>query len=383
MKKWRFMTNLVSYFQISSMLKAQIVKEFLSILRDPKVRIILIGPPLLQLFIFSYAITLEVTNTTIGIYNQDRGAYGTQLTNDLAHASFVKDVVAIHSQQALKENIDLRKTIVVVTIPQQFSQQLIAGGDPELQVVIDGRRANSGQVTMSYVQQVVNRFIADYQASNNQQFEPISVRHWFNNNLIYQWFVVPSLSGILSMVIALMLGSLSIARERELGTFDQLLVSPSTPTEIILAKIIPPIIIGFILGNIMVAAGVFIFKVPFLGSFWLLEVTLLIFIISIAALGLMVSAISNTQQQAILGSFALVVPLMLLSGFATPVANMPEFLQWVAQLIPVQHYLIIVQGIYLKGMEQSDVWSHIWPMLWMAVLFFIGAVLLVRTKLTE
>ena len=234
-----------------SILIAQIIKEFLSILRDSKTRIILIGPPLAQLFIFSYAITLEVNNATIGVFNQDHGAYSQSYIDKLSHSYMVKKIIPIYSQQALQATLDQRKTILSITIPEDFSSQLALQKLPTLQVIADGRRANAAQIAMGYIQQISNQFIAEKTLSA-ALVSPIMERHWFNPNLSYQWYVVPSLSGVLAMIIALLLTGLSIARERELGTFDQLLVSPTTNGEIIIAKILPPIVIGMVLGNLMI-----------------------------------------------------------------------------------------------------------------------------------
>jgi ABC-2 type transport system permease protein len=365
---------------MSSILIAQIIKEFLSILRDSKTRIILIGPPLAQLFIFSYAITLEVNNATIAIFNQDTGSYSQSYIDKLSHSYMVKKIIPIYSQQELQSTLDQRKAILSITIPDNFSAQLAQKKLPLLQMIADGRRANAAQIAMAYIQQISNQFIAEKE-SNTAMISPIIERHWFNPNLSYQWYVVPSLSGVLAMIIALLLTGLSIARERELGTFDQLLVSPTTNGEIILAKILPPIVIGMVLGNLMITAGVVIFSVPFVGSLFLLEIALFAFMLSISAVGLCFSAISNTQQQAILGCFALAVPLILLSGFATPITNMPEFLQHIANWVPLTHYIIIVQGTFLKALPTNIIIEHLIPMIIVAIISLTAATYLVRSKL--
>jgi ABC-2 type transport system permease protein len=365
---------------MSSILIAQIIKEFLSILRDSKTRIILIGPPLAQLIIFSNAITLEVDNATIAVFNQDLGAYSQPYISKLSHSYMVKKIIPIYSQQELKATLDQRKAILSVTIPENFSAQLAQKKLPTLQVISDGRRANAAQIAMGYIQQISNQFIAE-KVSLIAPISPVIERHWFNPNLSYKWYVVPSLSGVLAMIISLLLTGLSIARERELGTFDQLLVSPTSSGEIIFAKLLPPIVIGLVLSNLMITAGVVIFAVPFVGSLFLLEAALFTFMLSISAIGLCFSAISNTQQQAILACFALAVPLILLSGFATPIANMPEALQQVANWVPLTHYLIIVQGTFLKATPIDVIIEHLIPMIIVAIVSLTAATYLVRSKL--
>ncbi len=364
----------------SPALKAQIIKEFLCILRDKKTRIVLVAPPILQLIIFSYAITLDVNNVSVTMFNRDHGYYAEQFIAQLANANFVKHVDSVHSYQQVEQQMNLRESLIAVIIPADFSQSVAKGENPQIQVIADGRRANSAQVATGYIQNISRSFLSTVNA-DLERTDLVTTRHWFNSNLEYQWFVVPGLSGVLSMVVALMLTALSIARERELGTFEQLLVSPCSSGEIIIAKVIPPLIVGFILGNLMIAAGVFLFKIPFSGSFWWLQLALLVFLISVASMGLMISAVSNTQQQAILGCFAAVVPLMLMSGFATPVANMPQALQYVADWLPIQHYLVIVQGVFMKALPAEEIIKHIIPMAIVAIVSLFTATLLVRTKL--
>ncbi len=363
----------------SPRLRAQIKKEMLSILRDPRARIILIGPPLVQLLVFSFAATLEVKNASIAIYDRDGGPWAQQLAEDLAAASFVGPVYNFHRPEEVKSAIEQRRVLLAIEIPETFSRDLSAGRTASLQVIVDGRRANSGQVAYSYVEAVAANLGAKIHPPGPRT-DLVAVRHWFNPNLTYRWFVVPSLAGILAMFTSLMVTALSIARERELGTFDQLLVSPTTPMEIIVAKTVPALVIGTTLGMLMVLAGS-IFFVPFTGSVPLLVATMMLFILSNVGVGLMISAICATQQQAILGAFAFAVPTILMSGFATPVENMPKVLQWIAEAIPLKHFLVIVQGAFLKGSPLDAAWANAWPMALTAVATLGAATLLVRSRL--
>ncbi len=362
-------------------LRAQIIKELLSILRDPRARFILVGPPLLQLLVFSFAATLEVSNATLAVYDRDGGRWAQELVASLGAASFVGTLHQVNSRQALHAAIERREAILALEIPDTFSRQVTAGVPASLQVIVDGRRAHTRPISQSYVEEVASHLGAALTPAIHQPPDRISIRHEFNPNLIYRWFVVPSLVGILVMVVSLTVTALSIARERELGTFDQLLVSPTTSTEIILAKTVPALLIGGTLGMIMVAAGIWGFRIPCHGSLLALSAAILLFILSIVGLGLMISTISATQQQAILGAFAILVPMILMSGFATPVENMPVALQWLAEGIPLKHFLIIVQGTFLKGMPPGEVWSHAWPLVIIALVTLGLATLLVRSRL--
>lgn len=365
----------------SSRLKAQIVKELLSVLRDPRGRTMLIVPPLMQLLIFSFAATLEVRNVQIAVYDRDGGRWSHELVARIDAAQFVSKVRSVRNRAALQNMIDRREVIAGISIPQTFSRDIAAGRRADVQVIIDGRRANAGQVTLGYLQRIADGLDAQLSTGGSPAAETSVARHWFNPNLEYRWFVVPSLAGILTTFVALLVTALSIARERELGTFDQLLVSPTTSTEIIIAKTVPALVIGTVLGSLMVTAGVFGFQIPFTGSVALLLLSLMLFILSVVGMGLMISSICATQQQAILGTFAVGVPMILMSGFATPVENMPTVLQWLAEAIPLKHFLIIVQGTFVKALPASEVLANAWPMAVIALVTLSAAITIVRGKL--
>lgn len=361
-------------------LRAQMVKELLSILRDPRSRMVVFVPPLMQLLVFTFATTLEVRNAHIAVLDRDAGHWSHELVARVAAADFVSQVHTVHSRDELRELIDGRKVIAGLNMDANFSRDIAAGNTGTVQVIVDGRRSNAGQITVGYLNAIAAE-VGSAARKEPQRASPIVVRHWFNPNLIYRWFVVPALSGILVFFSALMITSLSIARERELGTFDQLLVSPTSTLEIIVAKTAPALAIGAVLGLMMIAAAAFLFGVPFTGSFWLLLPSLLLFILSVVGIGLMISSVSATQQQAILGSFAIGVPAVLMSGFATPVENMPVVLQWMAQAIPLKHFLVTVEGTFLKAMPASDIIANTWPLAVIALITLTLATLLVRGRL--
>ena len=360
-------------------LRAQIIKELLCLLRDPKSRVIMIGPPIIQLFVFSFAITLEVKHVDVALLNRDTGGAATELVQQIQSSVLVDRIRVAGNEAELAEMIDTQQALAGVVIPETFSRDIAQGKSGTAQVIIDGRKANAGQIALGYLQTIAGNAALTLRPGSSS--EPASVRHWFNPNLIYRWYVVPSLSGILVTLIALMVTALSIARERELGTFDQLLVSPCTPTEIIVAKAIPAFLVGTVLASVMMGAGVFLFGVPFTGSIALLFLCLTLFILSLVGIGLMISSICSTQQQAILGTFAVVVPAIIMSGFATPVENMPVFLQWLAQCIPLKHFLIILQGSFIKALPPADVFANAWPMAVIAAVTLTLATRFVRSKL--
>lgn len=365
----------------SPRLRAQIVKEMLCVLRDPRSRIVLIVPPMMELLIFSFAATLEVKNIDVAVYDRDGGKGSLEFVARVGASSFVRRIHTVTSPADIRDLIDRHVVVAGLEIPETFSRDIAAGRPAKLQAVLDGRRANAAQVTLGYLNSIASRLGADLQSETHAAAETAVVRHWFNPNLNFILFIVPSLAGILITFNAMLTTSLSIARERELGTFDQLLVSPCTPTEIIIAKSTPALLIGTSLGILMVSAGVFLFQIPFTGSALLLFASMVLFIISVVGIGLMISAVSSTQQQAILGTFAVAVPSVLMSGFATPVNNMPVVLQWLAQAIPLKHFLIILQGSFLKALPASEVFANAWPMAAIALVTLTSATVFVRSKL--
>ena len=360
-------------------LRAQIVKELLCLLRDPKSRAIIIGPPLIQLLLFSFAITLEVKNVDFTLLNRDTGGAAVELVQQIESSALVKRMRVAGSEDELAEMIDTQQVLAGVVIPETFSRDIAQGKSGTAQVIVDGRKANAGQVGLGYLQTITGNVATTLRPASSGELT--SVRHWFNPNLIYRWYVVPSLAGIIVTLVALMVTALSIARDRELGTFDQLLVSPCTPTEIIVAKAIPAFLVGTVLASVMMCAAVFLFGVPFTGSFGLLFACLMLFILSLVGIGLMISSVCSTQQQAILGTFAVAVPAIIMSGFATPVENMPVVLQRLAECIPLKHFLIILQGSFLKALPPSDVFANAWPMAVIAAVTLTLSVLFVRSKL--
>lgn len=343
---------------------ALVQKEILTLLHDPKSRAVLIGPPILQLLVFSFAVTLEVKNVSLAIINEDQGVYGRQLISRYVASTTFKEIYFLENIREAKGVLDSQKVMAVVHIGQNFSKGILAGETTTVQFLLDGRKSNAAQIVNGYLTEILSEYETSLGTSGTRRVaSAIAGRNWYNENLLYLWFTVPSLVVILTLLIGMIVTSLSVARERELGTFDQLLVSPLSPLEILIGKTIPAIIIGLSEGIIIWAVGCTVFQIPFVGSFALLVFTLLIFVTSVVGVGLCISSISMTQQQAILGTFAFIVPAITLSGYAAPIENMPLWLQRATAINPVKHALISVKGIFLKDMGFAEVWVHTWPLL--------------------
>ena len=362
-------------------LRAQIIKELLCVLRDPKSRFVLIIPPIVQLFVFAFAVTFEVNNIDIALMNRDGGGASVALVQAVTGAKLVRRVHVVANEREAAHLIDEQRVIAAMLIPEDFSRQVHSGKGGVAQVILDGRKANAAQITLGYLQEIAARTGTEIVSPAARPPDPLRVRHAFNPNLTYPWFVVPGLIGILLTFVALLLTALSIARERELGTFDQLLVSPCSTTEIIIAKAAPAFVIPPVIATLMTCAGVPVFGIPLAGSLPLLFLCLMIFLVSLSGVGLMISSVASTQQQAILGVFAIVVPSVLLSGFAIPVQNMPVFLQWLSEAIPLKHFLVILHGTFLKAMPPHEILRNAWPMVVIAVITLGLARRFVRSKL--
>lgn len=360
-----------------------IYKEMLAVWRDKKSRFVLIVPPILQLMIFAMAATLDVKNVPIAILNRDEGAESYELLQRFHGSPTFSHILYLDSMHEIASAIDNQKAVMVIHIDAQFSRNLRADKTADIQFILDGRKSNTSQIVQGYASSIVNQYNRDFARRVNipQQNTEIFPRTWYNPNLLYYWFNVPNLSGILTMLIALTVTGLSVARERELGTFDQVLVSPLQPIEILIGKTVPGIIIGLMEGSIIVAAAIWIFQIPFEGSLLLLYLSLFVFVLCIIGVGLFISSLCQTQQQAILGTFVFMTPAVTLSGYATPIENMPDWLQHATVINPLRYYLVIAKGIFLKDMPASIVFENIWPMVLIALFNLTGATWFFRRRL--
>jgi ABC-2 type transport system permease protein len=357
-------------------------KEFLAVWRDRRSRMILIGPPLLMMLLFSFAATLDVTNVSIAILNRDAGKWGAELTHRIAAAPTFSRVIELRSEAQVREAIELRRALVALQIGPDFSRAIEAGGSGMALLVVDGRRANAGQIVAGYLAAIAEDLGGEIRSARGAVDPgPLVVRNWFNPNLIYRWFTVPGLVAILTMIIGIIVTALSVARERELGTFDQLLVSPLRPFTILLGKTIPALAFGMAEGTVLLLFAIWVFRIPFNGSYVLLYAAMLLFLLATVGVGLFISSLCQTQQQAILGAFVFLAPSVLLSGFATPVSNMPEWLQILTMANPLRHFFTIAVGIFIKGMPAAAVAAHALPLAVIAIVTLGAANWLFRRRL--
>ncbi len=364
-------------------LRSLIVKELLVVLRDPRSRIILVVPPLIQLVIFAFAATLEVKNVDLVVLNRDEGASGLELVRRLEGSPTFRTVAPVHDPSELRRAIDQQRALAGVEIAPTFSRDLSAGRPASVQIVLDGRRSNAAQIVDGYIGQIVSELNAN---ENEQHHRLASVprvvpRNWFDPNLEYQWFTLPGLIAIIAQLVGLMVTALSVARERELGTFDQLMVAPLRTGEILAGKMLPPLMVGLVHITLYVIASVAIFRVPLRGSLVLLYGSGLFFLAATVGIGLFISSLCATQQQAILGAFLFVAPATLLSGYATPIENMPGWLQTATMVNPLRHFLVVTRGVFLKAMPLTEVAKNTVPLFFIALATLSAAAWLFRKRM--
>lgn len=343
---------------------ALIVKEFQIIWSDPKNRAMILCPPVLMLAIFAFAATFEVNNISMLIYDKDDSQISRALIDKLANTPYVKHIDMVDNPEELTQKIDNENAFVALTIPQDFAKKIYLNESPVVQLILDGRKSNTAQVVSAYISYILASFQHEI---DGQSFPEISVklinRNWFNPELNYQWYIVTSFMGVLVTVMMLAITALSVAQEKELGTFDQVLISPLKPFQILIGKTIPAITVAYIDLTLMIIAGHFIFHIPAARGYPMIYACIFVFLLSIAGIGLFISTICQTQQQAIFGVFSFLAPTFLLSGFITPIENMPIFLQKFSYINPLTYFFRLVRGLFLKDIDNITIWANVWPLL--------------------
>lgn len=362
-------------------LKSMLIKEFIQAFRNPRMRIILFLPPLVQLLVFGYAANTDIRNISLGVYDLDNTPESREMSEHFASSGYFRIVEKPKSPLEIRRRIDEGKISAALQINGGFARQLRTRQGTMVQIVVDGTDSNTASVVMAYAQRIVAEYSRQVLVQRifslpnipDEMKRPFFVkggievesRAFFNPNLESRNFYVPGIMAFLIMLVTLLLTCMAIVREREIGTMEQLIVSPIRPFELILGKTIPFAIIGYIDVLIVTLVGVFWFEVPIRGSILLLLAATTIYLLSSLGIGLFISTISHTQQQAMMTMFFFFVPAILLSGFVFPIANMPPIVQYLTYANPLRYFLVIIRGIFLKGSGFDILWPQ---MLALAVL---------------
>lgn len=358
-----------------------VVKELIELRQDPRLFGILIMAPIIQLFVLGYAATTDVKDIPLLVVDGDRSSSSRMLTERFeASANFyVVDVVS--GGRAVEDHLEHGTAWMALTIPAGFGESISAGRATAVQIVADGTDSNSTGVAMGYARSVVAEYSAERTAERlpgGRRVAPIDadIRVWFNPRLESREFMVPGIVALLLLVVTTNLSAMAIVREREVGTLEQLNVTPLARWELIVGKLLPYALIGLFDVVLVTLVAVFWFEIPFRGSFPLLFLCSGMYLLSTLGLGLFISTISSTQQQASMtATFFFLTPMIYLSGFTFPIENMPDWIQYVTYLIPLRYFLVIVRGIFLKGVGIEILWPQ------MAALLTCGLVLITLATL--
>lgn len=328
-------------------------KELLVLMGTRKSRFMVLIPPVIQIFIFAWAATMEVKNVDVAVLNEDRGFWSQEIISRLQGSPTFRSIQFMTDSTQAAQAINRQEALLILAFQEDFSATVERGEPGRVQILLDGRRSNAAQIVTQYIEEIVRRVGETTPCALKTTPSKVDVIpiNWFNPNLEFQWFILPNLIGTINFMMGILITGLTVARERELGTFDQMLVSPASPVEIAAGKLVPGCVVGLAHGTIFFISAIGFFNVPFIGSVAMLYAAMVLFSLAVSSMGLMVSSFASTQQQAFLGCFTVAVPCILLSGFMTPVNNMPVILQNISQLNPLRHFIVILQGVFLKDIS--------------------------------
>ncbi len=363
---------------------ALIRKEFLAVLKDPRSRFIIFAPPMIQCMLFGYAASFDLNAVPYAVLDQSHSAASAAFLARLDGSGIFKRQADLRRVEDTAIWIDSSRALIVVRIDQDFERRLLSGEAAPLQAIADGRNSNTSGTALGYFQTVVDGFNAAWRSSHQLPAPAVRLvtRAWYNPNFESSWSMIPSLIGTLTMMGTMMLTALSVAREREQGTFDQLLVTPFRPYEIMAGKAAPNMVIGLGQSTTVLLVAQFWFRIPFVGSFVLLYAGLTLFLMAAVGLGLFVSSIAATMQQAMLYAFLLVMPFAILSGLTTPFTSMPDILQSMMIINPLRYALDLTKRVYLEDAGFVQLIPDFLPLAVIGVLTLAGAAWLFSRRLT-
>ncbi|OIQ49382.1 Inner membrane transport permease YbhR [Pseudodesulfovibrio hydrargyri] len=361
---------------------ALIIKEFLTLLKDPKSRTVVIGPPIIQLILFGYAATFDLTDIPYAFEDLSRSIESREFLAGVSGSPYFHLVGEVRGEPVIREMIDSRRVRFVLRIGRNFAKDLKAGRGAPVQVLLDGRNSNTAGIIGNYLSNVVGQYNTLRLTRAGRASPSLLVsRIYYNENALSRQFFVPGIVGVIAMVVTLLVTALSVAREREHGTFDQLLVTPLSPMGILVGKAAPGLVIGLLESTLIMLAAVFWFEVPLRGNLGLLYLGLFFFIFAAVGVGLMVSSLSVTMQQALLGSFLFLMPSVLLSGFATPIANMTEVVQWITLVNPLRYVLVLIRGVFIENSPTYVLLMQVWPLALIGLACMALAVVMFRNRI--
>jgi len=366
-------------------LKQMLIKEFIQVFRDKRTRFLLFGPPIIQMVIFGYAATFEIHHVPTVVLDLDHSQESRELLSRFSSSPYFDVQRRLTDSRQIGELIDQGKATVGLEIHAGFAQNLRKGRTAPLQVIVDATNSNTALIASGYIAQIALGFAQDYQRDRIYRIAPqmieaipsvqLEPRPWYNPDLKSRWFFVPGIIGSLTLVLVVTLTAFAVVREREIGTLEQIMVTPIRPAEFILGKTLPFFLIGLFDVSLIATVGTLWFQVPFRGHILVLATGAVLFLLCMLGVGLLISTVSSTQQQAMVTAFFFIMPAITFSGFGFPISTMPQWLQYFTYLIPLRYFLVVLRGVYLKGVGMEILWPQMAAMAGLGVSLLTIAIL--------
>jgi ABC-2 type transport system permease protein len=353
-------------------LKQMLIKEFIQVFRDKRTRFVLFAPPIIQMLVFGYAATFEIHHVPTVVLDLDHSQESRELISRFTSSPYFDVQRQLTDYRQLGDLIDQGKATVGLEINAGFAQNLRKGQTAPLQVIVDATNSNTALIASGYITQIALGFAQDYQKDRIYRISPqmieaipsvqLAQRPWYNPDLRSRWFFVPGIIGSLTLVLVVTLTAFAVVREREIGTLEQIMVTPIRPAEFILGKTLPFFLIGLFDVSLIATVGTLWFEVPFRGQIMVLFAGAILFLLCMLGVGLLISTVSSTQQQAMVTSFFFIMPAITFSGFGFPISTMPQWLQYLTYLSPLRYFLVVLRGTYLKGVGMEILWPQMLAM---------------------
>jgi ABC-2 type transport system permease protein len=369
-------------------LKQMLIKEFIQVFRDKRTRFVLFVPPIIQMLIFGYAATFEIRHVPTVVLDLDHSQESRELISRFTSSPYFDVQHQLIDSHQVEDLIDRGKATVALQINPGFAENLRKGQTAPLQVIVDATNSNTALIASGYINQIALGFAKDYQQDRINRISPqltermpsaqLEQRPWYNPDLRSRWFFVPGIVGSLTLVLVVNLTAFAVVREREIGTLEQIMVTPIRPGEFILGKTLPFFLIGLFDVSLIAVVGTLWFQVPFRGHVSVLFTGAILFLLCMLGVGLLISTVSATQQQAMVTAFFFLMPATTFSGFAFPISTMPQWLQYLTYANPLRYFLIVLRGSYLKGVGMDILWPQMLAMAGLGVGLLATAVLRFR-----
>jgi len=366
-------------------LKQMLIKEFIQVFRDKRTRFILIGPPIIQMLVFGYAANYEIRHVPTVVLDLDHSQESRELISRFTSSPYFDVQRELTDSRQLGDEIEQGKAAAGLEIDAGFAAKLRSGQTAPLQVIVDATNSNTALIASSYIAQIAQGFASEYQQDRIGRIAPqlielmpsveLAPRPWYNPDLSSRWFFVPGIIGSLTLVLVITLTAFAVVREREIGTLEQIMVTPIRPFEFILGKTLPFFLIGLFDVTLIAVAGSLWFQVPFRGHVSVLLMGAVLFLLCMLGVGLLISTVSATQQQAMVTAFFFIMPAITFSGFGFPISTMPHWMQLVSYANPLRYFLVVVRATYLKGVGMEILWPQMAAMAGLGALLLTAAIL--------